>query len=52
MNASSIVENATQIKIRIAINVDMSVRNRKNVFCAKNILFGILLHVILKMINM
>ena len=41
-------ENVTRINGRITINVDMSV---KNVVCVKKIIFGILLHVAVKMKN-
>ena len=41
-------ENVTRINGRITINVDMSV---KNVVCVKKIIFGILLHVVVKMKN-
>ena len=42
------VENVIQIKGRIMINVDVSV---KNIIYVKNITFGILLHVVGKMVN-
>ena len=41
-------ENVTRINGRITINVDMCV---KNVVCVKKIIFGILLHVVVKMKN-
>ena len=41
-------ENVIQIKKRIMINVDVSV---KNIIYVKNIIFGILLHVAVKMVN-
>ena len=41
-------ENVTQINGGITINVDVSV---ENVIYVKNIIFGILLHVIVKMEN-
>ena len=41
-------ENVTRINGRITINVDMSV---KNVVRVKKIIFGILLHVVVKMKN-
>ena len=43
-----IEENVIQISGRIMINVDVSV---KNVMCVKKIMFGILLHVVVKMEN-
>ena len=41
-------QNVIQINVGITINVDMSV---KNVIYVKNIMFGILLHVMVKMEN-
>ena len=41
-------ENVTQINGRITINVDMSV---KKVMYVKKIIFGILLHLVVKMEN-
>ena len=43
------VENVIQIKI--TINVGASVKILKNIVCAKKIIFGILLHVVEKMVN-
>ena len=43
------VESVIQIKSGITINVDASVKNIMNV---KSIIFGIMLHVLAKMINM
>ena len=42
------VENVTQINGRITINADVSA---ENVMYAKKIIFGIMLHVIVKMEN-
>ena len=42
------VENAIQIKSGITINVDAST---KNIIYMKKIIFGILLHVVAKMVN-
>ena len=41
-------ENVIQTKNRIMINVNVSV---KNIIYVKNIIFGILLHVAVKMVN-
>ena len=41
-------ENVIQIKSGITISVDVSV---KNIIYVKKIVFGILLHVVLKMVN-
>ena len=44
------VENVTRIKSRIKINVDVSAKiKKKNIMCAKKIIFGILPHVLVKM---
>ena len=50
VNVSLMVENVTQIKIGIMINVNVSVKIKKNMR-AKKIIFQILLHVIVKMTN-
>ena len=44
------VENVIQIKIGITINVDSSVKIRRNV-CAQNIIFRIAVHVLVKTVN-
>ena len=41
-------ENVIQIKIRIMINVHVSV---KSIMYVKKVIFGIPLHVVLKMVN-
>ena len=51
VNVSLMVENVTQIKIGIMINVNVSVKIKKNIMRAKKIIFQILLHVIVKMTN-
>ena len=43
--------NLTQIKIGLTINADVSAKIQENIMCAKNITFGILVHVIVKMVN-
>ena len=48
VNVNLTEENVIQIKSGIMINVDMSV---KNIIYAKNIIFGILLHVVAEMVN-
>ena len=45
------VENVTQIKRGIKINVGASVKIKKNIVCTKKIIFGILLHLVTKMSN-
>ena len=47
VNVGLMEENVIQINGGITINVDMSVTN----MCVKKIMFGILLHVIVKMEN-
>ena len=51
MNTSLTVENVTQIKTGITTNDDVSVKIQKNIACAKKNTFGILLHVVTKMVN-
>ena len=48
VNVNLIVENAIQINGRITINVDVS---GKNIIYVKKTVFGILLHVIVKIEN-
>ena len=45
------VENVTQIKIGIAISVGVSVKVQKNIVCAKKIIFGTLIYVVAKLVN-
>ena len=45
------VENIIQIKSGIKISVDVSAKICKNTLCAKKIKNGILLHVVVKMVN-
>ena len=46
------VENSIQIKSKMMINVGASVKiKKKNIVCAKKILFRILLYVVVKMVN-
>ena len=51
VNVNSIVENVTLIKIGITINVGVNVKIRQDL-CAKKIMFSILLHIHMKMIDM
>ena len=48
VNVNLIAENVTQINDGISINVDVNV---KNVMYVKKIIFGIPLHVFVKMVN-
>ena len=45
------VENATQIKNGIITNFGVSWKIKKNIMVVKNVIFGILLHVALKILN-
>ena len=45
------VENKTQIKSGITINANVSVKIGQNFMCATNIIFGIQLYVVAKMVN-
>ena len=46
-----VVENVAGIKNGITINVGVSIKIQKNIVCAKKYIFGILLHVLVKIIN-
>ena len=48
LNVNSTEENVIQIKSGISINVDVSI---KNIIHVKKNIFGILLHVVAKMVN-
>ena len=48
VNVNLMEENVIQINGEITLNLDVSV---KNVMYVKNIMFGILLHVVVKMEN-
>ena len=50
-NRGMIVRNVIQSKSGIAIYVEVSVKIGKNKICAKKIIFGILLYVVAKMVN-
>ena len=45
------VENVIQIKRGITINVDVSKKIRENIKCAKKNRFGILVHILVKMVS-
>ena len=45
------VDNIIQIKSGITINVGASIKIKKNIMCEKIIIFGILLHVGMKIVN-
>ena len=50
-NVNLMVENLIQIISGITINVDVSVKIQKNIMCAIKIIFGILILVVAKMVN-
>ena len=45
------VENVSRIKSGMTISVAASVKVLKNIICAKQSIFGILLHVVAKMVK-
>ena len=51
INVNVMVKNVTRIKIGITINVGASAKIRKNIMRLKKIIFGILLHIVLKKVN-
>ena len=51
VNASLTVSNVTQIKSGITINVGMGAKIQKNIMHVKKIIFGIMLRVVVKMVN-
>ena len=46
------VEDITGIKAKITINISVSPKVHKNMMSIKNIIFGILLHVNVKIVDM
>ena len=55
VNANLIVENVTQIKSEIMIIVEVSVvykSKKKNIASVKKIVFGILLHAVVKVVGL
>ena len=50
-NVNLMEESVILIKSGIMINVDVSVKIWKNILCVKKIIFGILLHAVVKMVN-
>ena len=51
VNVNLIVEIVIQIKSEITINVGVSVKIQNIIVCAKNIIFGILLHEVAEMVS-
>ena len=50
-NVNLMVKNLIQIKSGITIDVGASVKIQKTIMYAKKIIFGILLHVLVKIVN-
>ena len=50
-NANLMVENVIQIISGITINLGPNVKIQENFIYVKNIIFGILAHVVVKMVN-
>ena len=51
VNASLKLANVTQIKGEVMINVDVSGKIQKNITHVTKIIFGVLLHVFVKIVN-
>ena len=51
MNVNLMVKNVIQTKSETTINVDVSAKIKENIMCVKKIIFGILAHVLVKMLN-
>ena len=52
VNVSMIAENVIEIKSGITINVGVNVKIQQKIMCGKEIIFGILPHVLVNMVNM
>ena len=46
------VENIVQINSEVMINVNVSARILEKIMSVKNIMFGILVHVLVKLVNL
>ena len=46
------VENIVQINCEVMINVNVSARILEKIMSVKNIMFGILVHVLVKLVNL
>ena len=51
LNVNLMVENVTRIKSAIMINVGASAKIQRNMMHAKKIIFGVLVHVFVGMVN-
>ena len=51
VNVNLAIENVTRIKIGIMINVDVSANIQKNMMYVKKIIYGILPHLFMKLLN-
>ena len=52
ININLMVENVTQSKSGIMVSVGVNVRIHKSIICVKNIILEMLLHVLVKMVDM
>ena len=51
VNVNLMVENVIQVKIGITINAIEGVKIQENIMYGKKIIFGILIHVLVKIVN-
>ena len=51
INVNLIIDNVNQIISGIMINVVARVKIQKNIVCEKKVIFGILLHIVAKVIS-
>ena len=52
MYHTSLIAKKTRIKTGITVSVGVNIKIQKNIVCTKKIIFGILQHVVAKMVNM
>ena len=51
VNVNLMLENLSQIKSGITINVDVNARIWENIMYARKVIFGVLVHVFVKLVN-
>ena len=51
VNVNLMVESVIQIKSGMTINVNLNTKTRENIMYVKKIIFRILVHVLVKMVN-
>ena len=51
VNVNLMVESVIQIKSGMTINVNLNAKTRENIMYVKKIIFRILVHVLVKMVN-